>query len=182
MISIRNTETSWGIVSRVLHWLIAIGIFVLLWLGIEQSGMPRGDERTEARGVHAGWALIVLVLMTTRIIWRLTNTVPHHPDGVPGWQRASASIVHWGIYFTVFLQLTAGMMERATADTFNAIPFFSYALPVPIAPNDSANALWESVHNFAWMPLAILIIVHMLGALYNHFVNRNDVLRRMTVG
>ncbi len=144
--------------------------------------MPRGDERTVARGIHAGWALIVFALMTTRLVWRLINPVPHHAEGVPGWQRASAAIVHWGIYLTVFLQLTAGMMERATASTFNAIPFFGWAIPVPIAINEDANVFWESIHNFTWRPLAVLICVHISGALYNHFVNRNEVLKRMTVG
>ena len=42
----------------------------------------------------------------------------------------------------------------------------------------------EAAHRLLFSNRAMndLIGVHILGALYNHFVNKNDVLRRMTVG
>ena len=149
MIAIRNTETSWGIVSRVLHCLIAIGIFVLLWLGLDQSGMPRGDERTAARGVHAGWALIVLALMTTRIIWRLMNTVPHHPAGVPSWQRASALIV----------QMWAGGGQRASV-VQGLSKIATVLVPGVLFSLDRTSALFSSTRR---LPPIRLPFRHELG-------------------
>lgn len=40
---LRSTTTEWGSVAKALHWLIAIGLFALIYLGLEQSGMERGD-------------------------------------------------------------------------------------------------------------------------------------------
>jgi cytochrome b561 len=51
-----------------------------------------------------------------------------------------------------------------------------------VAENHDAHEWWEGVHEFVWMPVAFLLAIHILGALYNHFVVKNDVLRRMTVG
>ena len=68
--ALRNTADEWGWLAKVLHWLVAIGIFVLIWLGWSQSDLPSGDERTRIRLIHGSIALIVLVLMTVRIIWR----------------------------------------------------------------------------------------------------------------
>ena len=179
--AMRNTATEWGWIAKSLHWLIAIGIFWLIWLGLEQADMERGPEKLAARATHASWALLILVLMTVRLVWRATNPTPAHPDGTPGWQRASATFVHWAIYIAVFTQLIAGAMTTATGD--KPLPFFGlFSLPLPIAEDEDAHHFWEEVHEFAWKPLAALIAVHFAAALYNHFVRKNDVLRRMTAG
>ena len=178
---LRNTATEFGTLAKALHWLVTIGIFVLIYLGIEQSGMERGPEKDEIRFIHGSIALVVLFLMTIRIFWRWMNEVPVHPDGMAPWQRRIATVVHWGLYVTVFTQLTAGAMIVATAG--KGLPFFGlFSLPLPVVENHDNPEWWEEVHEFVWMPVAELITVHIIGALYNHFIAKNDVFRRMTVG
>ena len=177
---LRNTATDWGLLARALHWLIAIGIFYLLYLGITQSGMPRGDEKTALRATHASWALVVFLLMAARLVWRLLSETPAHPAGLPRWQRISATAVHWGIYAAVFVQLVSGVMTVATNG--NGLPFFGGTIPVPMEADRDAHHFWEEIHEPAWYALAALLGIHVLGALYNHFIRRNDVLRRITVG
>ena len=178
---LRNTTTEWGSLARALHWLIAIGIFWLIWLGLEQADLPRGDEKTALRAAHASWALLVFTLMTIRLIWRLLNPTPAHPAGMPAWQRATATLVHWAIYIAVFLQLTAGAMTVATGD--KPLPFFGlFSIPLPVEASSDGHEFWEEIHKFTWKPLAALIVLHFAAALYNHFVQKNDVLKRMTVG
>jgi cytochrome b561 len=55
-------------------------------------------------------------------------------------------------------------------------------IPVPIAENHDAHEFWEGIHEFAWKPLAALLVLHILASLYNHFIAKNDVLHRMTIG
>ena len=177
----RNSATSWGWPARLLHWLVAIGIIALLYLGLEQADMPRGDEKTRIRFIHASLATVVLALMTLRILWRGLNETPAHPDGMPRWQAVTSQVVHWGLYAVVFAQLLAGAMVSGTGG--RGLPFFGlFSVPLPVGQDRDAHELWEEVHEFLWRPLAALLVLHVLGALYNHFVRRNDVLRRMTVG
>lgn len=179
--ALRNTDTDWGWLAKALHWLVALGIFWLLWLGWSQSDLPRGDERAAIRFTHASWAMLVLILMTIRLAWRAVNPTPAHPDGMPGWQRATASIVHWGLYLVIFTQLVAGVMTWATNG--NPLPFFDlFSIQLPVAADREAHVFWEEIHEFLWKPLAGLIVLHFVAALYNHFGRKNDVLRRMTVG
>ncbi len=178
---LRNTQGEFGSLAKALHWLVAIGIFVLIYLGLQQADMERGAERDQVRFIHASIALAVFFLMTLRIAWRFTNDVPAHPDGIPAWQRASASLVHWGLYLVVFVQLASGGMAVATGG--KALPFFGlFSIPLPVAKDHDTHEFWEEVHEYSWWLLAVLLIVHVLGAIYNHFVAKNDVLRRMTVG
>lgn len=178
---IKNSSADWGAIAKSLHWLVAIGIFVLLWLGLEQADMERGPEKMAVRATHASWALMVFVLMTVRVFWRFMNDTPAHPDGMPAWQRISATVVHWGLYISVFVQLSAGAMTWATGG--NGLPFFGlFSIPLPVAEDRDAHHFWEEIHEFMWKPLAALLVLHVLAALYNHFVRKNDVLRRMTTG
>lgn len=180
-VGLRNTNTEYGSLAKALHWLVAIGLFALLYLGLEQAGMERGDEKTRIRFIHASIAAITLMLMTVRIIWRFMNDVPAHPDTMPAWQRKVSSLVHWGLYLTVFGQLFAGAIMNGTAG--RGIPVFGlFVIPVPVAENRDAHEWWEGVHEFVWRPIAVLLTIHILAALYNHFIAKNDVLRRMTVG
>lgn len=179
--ALRNTQTEFGTLAKALHWLVTIGLFVLIYLGLDQSGMESGPERDQIRFVHASIALVVLCLMTIRIVWRSLNEVPGHPDGMAAWQRLSATAVHWGLYVAVFVQLTAGAMIVATAG--KGLPFFGlFSIFLPVVEDHDNHEWWEEVHEFVWIPIAVLITVHILGALHNHFIAKNDVLRRMTFG
>jgi len=179
--TLRNTSTDWGSLAKWLHWLVAIGIFYLIYLGLEQSNMERGDAKNAVRALHGSVAAVVFVLMTIRLIWRFMNETPAHPENMPGWQRGMATLVHWGLYITVFIQLVAGMMIVSTGG--KPVPFFGlFSVPLPVAKDSDAHHFWEEVHEFTWKIIAALLILHVLAALYNHFVLRNDVVRRMTSG
>ena len=179
--SLRNTSREFGSLAKWLHWLITIGIFVLIYLGLEQSGMEGGPDKHAVRDLHGSIALVVFVLMTIRLAWRFMNEVPAHPLNMPAWQRVSATFVHWGIYIAVFVQLISGPITVATGG--RPIPFFNLiSISLPVAENEDNHHFWEEVHEFAWKIVALLLILHVLGALYNHFIAKNDVLRRMTVG
>jgi len=179
--ALRNTTEEFGTLAKVLHWLVAIGILALIYLGLEQSGMERGDAKTQIRFIHGSIALAVFSLMTLRIVWRFMNDVPGHPEGMPGWQKLSASVVHWGLYLFVFVQLVSGGMTVATGG--KALPFFGlFSIPLPVAEDHDNHEFWEEIHEFSWKIVAALLVVHVVGAIYNHFIAKNDVLRRMTVG
>lgn len=178
---LRNTTTQWGTLAKALHWLIAIGLFALIYLGLEQAGMERGDEKSNIRFIHASIATGLLILMTIRIIWRFMNDVPAHPEGNSRIQCIISDVVHWGLYLAVFGQLMAGAFISGTGG--RGLPFFGiFSIPLGMSEDHDAHEFWEEVHEFMWKPIAALIILHILGALYNHFIAKNDVLRRMTHG
>jgi len=180
-VALRNTNEEFGALAKALHWLVAIGMCALIYLGLEQAGMERGDAKSQIRFIHGSIALGVFFLMTLRIAWRFMNDVPGHPDNMPAWQRLSAGLVHWGLYIMIFVQLVSGSMTVATGG--RALPFFGlFSIPLPVVESRDDHEFWEEIHEFAWKIVAALIVVHIVGAIYNHFIAKNDVLRRMTVG
>ena len=179
--AIKNTSSEFGSLAKSLHWLVVAGVFTLVYLGLQQAGLERGPEKTEIRFIHGSIALAVFFVMTLRLVWRLVNETPAHPAGTPAWQKVTATVVHWGLYAAVFVQLISGGMTVATGG--KALPFFGlFSIPLPVAEDRDSHHFWEEVHEFAWRIVALLVIVHIVAALYNHFVAKNDVLRRMTTG
>jgi cytochrome b561 len=179
--ALRNTQTEFGSLAKWLHWLVALGILALMILGLLQSDMDGGPQRSAIRELHGSIALLVLALMMLRLAWRWTNVTPSQPPGIPGWQRASSALVHTAIYVAVFAQLVSGALAIATGG--KPLPFFGlFSIPLPIAEDHDNHELWEEVHEAGWIAIIILVAVHVLAAFYHHFILKNDVLRRMTVG
>jgi len=58
-----------------------------------------------------------------------------------------------------------------------------FGIGIPLIVQDRAlRPLLEESHKIIAYLLAALVVVHVAGALRHHFVKRNTVLRRMTVG
>lgn len=179
--ALRNTSDEYGTLAKALHWLVAIGIFALIWLGLQQSGMDRGPERQDVRDLHGSIAIVVFILMSIRLVWRLINELPGHPEGAPAWQRAAAAVVHWGLYLAVFVQIIAGAMTVATGG--RPLDFFGLtSIALPVAESDAGHEFWEEIHESLWIVIVVLLVAHVIAALYHQFIARDDVLRRMTVG
>ena len=179
--ALRNTAIEWGSLAKALHWLIAVGIVGLVWLGLEQAGLEQGPEKSQLRLLHSSVALVVLGLMTLRVAWRWMNDTPLHAAGFAAWQRWTAALVHWGLYVVVFAQLVSGVLLTATGGS--GLPFFGlFKIHLGFERDKAAHRFWEEIHEYAWRAIAVLLVVHVVGALYNHFVLKNDVLRRMTSG
>lgn len=178
---LKNSARDYGIVARALHWTVAVGIWTLIYLGLQQSGLESGPERNDIRATHASIALLVFVLMSVRLAWRFVDSPPAHSAALPGWQTKAANLTHWGLYSIIFVQLVAGLMTVAT--TGKPIPFFDlFSVPLPVAESADAHHFWEEIHENAWKVLAALLTVHVAAVVFNTVVRRSDTLRRMTVG
>jgi cytochrome b561 len=177
--ALRNTSDRFGWLARTLHWLIALLLLGLIIAGLIFSGMERGPDRTELANLHKSVALLTLVLMTIRLIWKFLNPRPEHPPGLPAWQRASASIVHGLLYLAVYFQISVGILVAGQ----QPIGFFGLFEFGPIlVQNREQHEFFEELHEIGWIVLAVLVVIHVLAALYHHIVLKNDVLKRMTAG
>lgn len=175
----RNTNMGYGFVSRILHWLIFTLIVLAVLLGLEFTGMPRGEERTVVAALHKSLGLLLLLLMTARLVWRLSNPRPRNIDGAPRWQSLAALVVHYSIYVLVFAQMSTGILNTLYAG--RSISFFKlFAIP-GFERNHELHEFYEDMHILGWQILAIVIGLHALAALYHHFVRKDDSLKRMMV-
>ena len=166
-------------VAKGLHWLIAVLAFTLLAIG---KLFDVDAEEGGLFGVHTALGLAVLALMIARVAWRVTHAVPPQPRGTPVWQRLVASGTHATFYLLlVMLPLSGWALTSVEGD---AVSFFGL-FPVPALPvggGEAAEEFLEETHEVLGNVLLALAGLHVLAGLKHHFVDRDDVLRRMMPG
>ena len=178
---IRNTETDWGLVAKLLHWAAAALIFVLLAHGWWMTHLAPRPERLANYGWHAAIGYDLLALVVLRLVWRWLNVVPPLPADLKPWERAAAHLGHLGLYLLMLATTLTGWAMAGTG----RVPFGHdvFGIPVPLFITDRAlHGPLEDTHKVIAYVLAALVVAHIAGALRHHFVKRNTVLRRMTVG
>lgn len=178
---LRNTTALWGWPAKLLHWVAAIAILLLLGHGWWMTNLaPRADRIAHYSG-HAALGYDLLALLVLRLLWRWANTVPSLPDGLRRWERMAAHGGHIALYLFMF---AASLTGWALAGMFR-VPMNKdmFGVSVPqIVSNRAYHDLFEQSHTFLSYLLAVLIVVHVVGALRHHFLKHNDVLRRMWFG
>lgn len=175
----KNTADSYGWLAKLLHWVIALMLVGIVYAGLTFNGMERGPERGELAALHKSVALLLLLLMTFRLIWKFMNPRPAAPATTPAWQKSAATLTHWALYVAVYFQLTAGVLVSGQ----RPIEFFGlFEIPAFLEENEEQHEYFEGLHGWGWKILAGLVTLHVLAALYHHFKLKDNVLRRMTTG
>jgi cytochrome b561 len=162
-----------------LHWVQAILIVWLLWLGWTMIDLPKGAERSAAYGLHKSLGLLALLLVVTRLAWRGRHPAPPSPLPAAGWQAGLARATHVGLYVFLLLAPLAGFL--ASSFTPFAIKFFGIELPRISGPDEGLNALFKQIHLLAVWGGAGLIVLHLAGTL-KHVLLRDGTLTRMLPG
>jgi cytochrome b561 len=164
-------------VSQALHWLIALAAFALLAMG--KLGEVEADEAGTLFGWHTALGLTVLLLMVLRLGWRLTHPVPPLPPGTPRWQARVARGLHHAFYaLLIALPLSGWLLTSIEGDPVSW--FGLAAVPsLPVSGGEAVEEAIEEVHEILGNVLLVLAGIHVLAALKHHFLDRDDVLRRM---
>lgn len=167
--------------SKFFHWVIALIVISMLAISFFLEDLPKPYVPT-AFMLHKSFGLTVLFLMILRLIWVSYKGKLPLPASVPVWQRFLSRLVQYSLYFFVILMALSGWIMSVAA---NKIPYYFglFHLSLPgVEPNKNlAELMNESHETIAWI-LIVLIILHIAGALKHHFIDKDDVLRRMLPG
>lgn len=173
---IKNSATRFGIIAIFLHWIIAVLIICLLALGLYMVNLPISLEKLKFYGWHKEYGFLVLFLVIFRLIWRLSNTTPEL--ALPWLEQIAARSMHWIFYgFMLAMPITGWLITSAAG--LPASFFGLFSLPNLVAPDQHKLALFEWMHQWLGYALIAAICLHVAAALKHHFINKDDILRRM---
>lgn len=173
---LRNTHHSYGSVIKFLHWLIALLVIVLLCVGYLLGYIQDKAVFAKVVNVHKLVGLSVLVLMIIRLAWALINPKPELPN-TPCWQRFIERVVHYSLYaLLIAMPLTGWIMSVASGHTPK---LFNWSLGLPIPESKTIGKTFFNMHTLLAIVIIVLVSLHVLAALYHHFIKKDDVLKRM---
>ena len=184
--TLRNTSTGYGRIAIAFHWTMAALMIGLFAMGKYMVGLdPLAPDTFAIYQWHKSFGFLVLALVFLRLVWRAINPVPRLPDGMPMIQRTAAHLGHAGLYAVMIaLPVTGWLMVSASPWGIPTVVFNVLPLPhLPVAEMFGTKAETEKVfatlHEWAGFLLVPLFIAHVAAALKHHFLNRDDILRRM---
>lgn len=175
---LKNDESRYGAVAQLFHWTIVVLIIVQFILANRAHDLPLGSAKVAVLAQHKSFGITILGLALLRLIWRWLNTVPAEPLDLPQWQRIAARISHIALYALLLITPVIGWL-MSSARNFPVSWFGLVTLPDFIAPDKAAYEVLHDTHELLAQTIFWLALLHMAAALKHHFIDKDNVLRRM---
>lgn len=176
---LRNNDYRYGLISKLLHWLIASVTLALFGLGIWMVELGYSDSWYQ-RGpyLHESAGTVVFFLMIMRLVWRWINVQPRPLSTHTQWEKIAAQLAH-NLLNALLLTLTISgyFIVTAKGDPLNVFNLFSIPASVSGIFNQADKA--GEIHLWLAWALIVLVCVHALAALKHHFIDKDKTLNRM---
>lgn len=175
----RNSSANYGVISILLHWLVALAVVGLFALGYWMVGLNYYSSwyRT-APEIHKGVGILLFGLMLLRVIWRFISPGPAPLVSHGRVTRLATKLGHGVLYVGLFVLMISGyLISTADGRAINVFGWFDVpALITGIANQEDIAGL---VHEYLAWALIVFAGIHALAALKHHFVDRDSTLKRM---
>ena len=175
-----SVRSTYSLTLRVLHWLTALCMFVVIPLAWYMTSLDRHDPmRGNWVNLHKSIGLTVLLLTLIRVVTRLSGNAPPLPASIPAFEQTLAHIGHGLLYVILFAMPVSGYINSYGGG--HPVNWF-WLFQVPgVVPQDKAlGHLGGRIHALlAWATYA-LIAGHVLAVIYHQLIQRVDILGRMT--
>lgn len=167
----------YGRAAIALHWLVAVGIFVLFVHGATMMLIPE-HQRLPALNLHRSIGMVVFVLVLARIWWRTTHPPP--PMRMAPELEWVADFVHFLIYALLVANGIAGTVGWLASG--DPIVFFGWELRAAHGPQPQLTRVCLMIGFATARALLFVIALHVLAALKHQVVDRDRLLERMWPG
>lgn len=179
MASLTNTRDSYGWVSISLHWLLAIALITMYFVGDWMVGLDYYSKwYKDAPDLHRSFGVIIGLLMIARLLWNQFQAKPRHLDPKSVRMNMMASAAHYFFYVMVFILVVSGYLI-STAKGQGVDVFGLFEIPALLPDDKDRGELAGKIHEYLGLGFMLLVAVHGLAALVHHFFMKDRTLKRM---
>ncbi len=159
-----------GWISIVLHWLTAIAIVVLWFLG-KGIAFADADNVESQRRLHMSMGMLLWLLLAGRIVWRLRSGHPR-ARGLTDMTHRIAKFSHYILLAAVSLMLLSGpLMAWANGAS---IPVFGwFVVPGPFGESAAMRNVMHAIHLTSSNLILCVTLLHVAGA-FKHLMFHDD--------
>ncbi len=182
----RPGDSRWSLPSRTFHWVMAfalLGTTALMYYA--QIFEAQAEVSPEARArysellrLHKSLGLIVLFLVVFRFAWNRYRARPPLAGSLSAAQQRLALTAHYSLYLLMLVIPLLGWF--ASMAYGGRTHFFGlFEMPVLIGKSYDAAVIYRNGHIWlGWLTFALLLL-HIVAALWHHFVRRDATLAQM---
>ncbi len=160
----------------IAHWL-TLGLLVLAWYLGDAAHDARHEKVATLMGyiMHIAAGVAVLLLTLTRLVFRSKDKTPA-PAGSGLLNKVATGMHHLLYVILIFLPIS-GAMQVVTSDVGKAL----LAGDVTLLPKKFTGVVAHEVHEILVTVLIVLVVVHILAALKHQFLDKDNLMSRMSL-
>lgn len=176
---IKNTEDGFGLITILLHWLMAVLIIGLFILGVYMVELDYYHKwYIAAPWWHKSVGMLVFILLFIRSCWVIVNRNPLPLGSNQLLERWLAKMTHLGFYLLILIVCLSGyMITTAKGAGIDIFGWFEFPALATLSADQSE---WlGSLHALASYLLGLLFALHLVATCKHHFSDRDATLIRI---
>ena len=180
--ALKNHDTGYGLLSKLLHWGSAAVLIALLAVGIYMAGLPDDAEgRGQLYGLHKSFGVVAMVLIIARLVWLRITPAPALPDVFEAKEQRVVKGIQALLYAVmVIVPLSGYLMSNAGG---YPIHFFGlFEMPALVGESKALGGFVHEAHWIMGYAMVALVLLHMAGAIKHRLKAKGseaDILQRM---
>jgi cytochrome b561 len=184
-VKIRNSQSGFGLIAIIFHWVMAALFFGQFWIGLTMESEPDRAEKAVLMSRHISIGFLILFLWALRLLWTLTAARPRLPDHMPSSEKVIARATHLLLLALLGMTPLIGWAILSSIHQLVPLPIRVFGLidipRLPLTASLHAAGLWTTLHAFLAYFMLILAAVHTLAAIRHQFTMKDGLLMRMIV-
>jgi cytochrome b561 len=171
-------NNSYTAIAKLFHWGMALVFAGVIVLGFVMTDMPLSPEKLQYYAWHKWAGVSVFMLVWLRLVWRVLNPPPAYPSTMSPWVKGVAHLGHAALYGLMIVIPVSGWL-LSSAKGVQTVWFGVLPLPDLLEKNKELGQLLHEVHEALNFVLLFLLAGHVAAALKHHWIDRDDILKRM---
>lgn len=177
--AITNTPSSFGWLTRLLHWLVALHILGLIALGWYMVDLSYYDPNYhDSLHYHKAFGMLALTLAACKVLWFGFNLQPAPSAAIPPWQEWASKAVHLLLLGLMLIIPVSGyLISTSAGEGIDMLGLME--IPALIQVSDRWRDIAISTHELLAYGVLALTGLHAAAALKHQLIDRDGTLKRM---
>ena len=176
--SLGNTRAAYGWAAIALHWISAVGVVALYFLGEQMEDAPDRAAKIAAQGLHVSVAMLLFTFLAARILWTASQPAPTSLERNKLLRILARAVQGLFMVMILVLLITGPLAIWSAARPIQVFDLFAIPSPFPTRL-EGLHEFAEDVHGAATKLFWPLIVLHVGGALKHLVVDRDQTLQRI---
>src|SRR5580692_12759069 len=163
--------------QRLLHWLMAICILSMLFIGVGMVSTVTSRYLTLVQ-IHKPLGIAILVLALIRLSLRFVFHAPALPGDMPGPMRLAAELSQYVLYALMIAMPLIGW-GMLSAAAYPVVLIGGFTLPPILPQSDALHTILWGAHFYLAFAFFALILLHIAAAFFHLLVRKDGVFETM---